>query len=121
MYRLHIDIPLDCDLETAKQIGLAVVNAVLEERAKSSPEMFIMSVDSIEENSILDQQETSPLLQMKQMNYRMGNDEDRQKSNYYIMDGKGHVTNKKCVIEFTEDGVFASTDGLVNKKGVNNG
>jgi hypothetical protein len=25
-------------------------------------------------------------------------DDDRQRSNYYIMDSKGHVTHKKCVI-----------------------
>lgn len=32
------------------------------------------------------------------INYRLGHDEDRQRSNYLIKDDKGHVSNKKCTI-----------------------
>lgn len=108
MYRLHIDIPLDCDLETAKRIGMAVVNSILEHRAQSQSEMFIMSLDPIQENAILEHETESPLQSIKQLNYRLGNDEDRQRSNYYIMDSRGHVTHKKCVLDFSSDGVSQS-------------
>jgi len=30
-----------------------------------------------------------------QINYRLGHDDDRQKSNYLNMDAEGHVNNKK--------------------------
>ena len=36
------------------------------------------------------------------MNYRLGNDEDRQKSNYFMKDEEGHVNNKKTRLTFTE-------------------
>jgi hypothetical protein len=36
------------------------------------------------------------------MNYRLGNDEDRQKSNYLKKDEEGHVNNKKTRLTFLE-------------------
>jgi len=106
MYRLHIDIPLDCDLETAKQIGLAVVNSILEDRVQSHSEKVILSLPPIPTDGIIEPE--SPTYKVTQLNYRLGNDEDRQKSNYYIMDSRGHVTHKKCVIDFSSDGVSQS-------------
>ena len=39
-----------------------------------------------------------------QINYRLGHDEDRQRSNYLIKDEKGHVSNKKCTtLDLTSD------------------
>ena len=38
-----------------------------------------------------------------QINYRLGHDEDRQRSNYLIKDEKGHVSNKKCILGLTSD------------------
>jgi hypothetical protein len=104
MYRLHIDIPLDCDLESAKQIGLAVVNSILADQAHSHSEKVIPSLAPITTDDTIDPE--SPTYKVTQLNYRLGNDEDRQKSNYYIMDSRGHVTHKKCVIDFSSDGVL---------------
>jgi hypothetical protein len=33
-----------------------------------------------------------------QINYRLGHDDDRQKSNYFITNATGHVNNKKSKI-----------------------
>jgi len=84
MYRLHIDIPMNHDLETAKQIGTDVIAIILESRAKSFNSQF---------------PSPSTVHKVDQINWRLGADEDRQKSNYYIMDSKGHVTHKKCVVK----------------------
>jgi hypothetical protein len=35
---------------------------------------------------------------VEQVNYRLGHDEDRQKSNYLLKNENGHVSNKKCHI-----------------------
>ena len=37
------------------------------------------------------------------MNYRLGHDNDRQKSNYLNMDEEGHVNNKKTRLTFKYD------------------
>lgn len=103
MYRLHIDIPLPFDEETAKRIGLDVISAILEDHAKSHAEKVILSLDPLTENSTIEPDSQS--YRYKQLNYRLGHDEDRQRSNYYIMDSKGHVTHRKSVIDFSEDGV----------------
>jgi len=104
LYRLHIDIPLDHDLETAKRIGADVIQDLLKGRAESVAELSILSIDRL---SATDKLPEPPTITYKvdQINYRLGNDEDRQKSNYYIMDSKGHVTHKKCVYTFSNDGV----------------
>jgi hypothetical protein len=104
MYRLHIDIPLDHDLETAKRIGEDVINGILKDRAESVAELTILSIDRMIATGKLPE---PPAITYKvdQINYRLGNDEDRQKSNYYIMDSRGHVTHKKCVLVFSKDGV----------------
>jgi hypothetical protein len=37
------------------------------------------------------------------INYRLGNDQDRQKSNYLIKNQNGHVANKKLKINLTTE------------------
>ena len=76
MYRLHIDIPVGTDEEEAIRIATHMVSSIavhVGNRAK------------------IDDEVTG-------MNYRLGNDEDRQKSNYIDKTENGHVTTKKCRI-----------------------
>ena len=78
MYRLHIDIPLPFSEEEAKKIS----------------EMIIGSIN----NEILIEKTN-----IEQINYRLGHDDDRQKSNYFMKDANGHVNNKKCKISITKE------------------
>ena len=39
---------------------------------------------------------------VEQVNYRLGHDEDRQKSNYLNKTENGHVTNKKTRLTFSD-------------------
>ena len=82
-YRLHIDIPLGSDEEDAIQIASQMVSTIsthVRHRAK---------IDSCIEG----------------MNYRLGHDDDRQKSNYLMKDEEGHVNNKKIRLTFSQDTV----------------
>jgi hypothetical protein len=51
---------------------------------------------------ILADEETDALILnaigIEEINYRLGHDDDRQKSNYFIKDANGHVNNKKSKI-----------------------
>lgn len=74
-FRLHIDIPLGSDEEKA----LKLANSIMEWWAtseSSKADLKNMGIQSV--------------------NYRVGNDEDRQKSNYLVKNENGHVNNKKC-------------------------
>lgn len=71
-YRLHIDIPLGHDEEKAAELTKQLMN----EGFKVPSEV-------------------------KTINYRLGHDEDRQKSNYLIKNENGHVSNKKTRIEIS--------------------
>jgi len=73
MYRLHIDIPMP----------------FTEEEALKKSSMIIAFL----QNNILIEK-----LDIDQINYRLGHDDDRQKSNYFIKDENGHVNNKKSKI-----------------------
>tara|TARA_Y100000004_G_scaffold172982_1_gene210372 strand:- start:963 stop:1214 length:252 start_codon:yes stop_codon:yes gene_type:complete len=80
MYRLHIDISLGDNEEEAIQAASQMISSIavhVKNRAKS-------------ENCI------------KGMNYRVGHDDDRQKSNYLMKDENGHVNNKKCRLTFRD-------------------
>ena len=77
MYRLHIDIPIDGDLDQV----IAVANSLVAE--------FTQDAKSL----------------VGGMNYRLGHDEDRQKSNYMMMDENGHVNNKKIRLTFDTETV----------------
>ena len=77
-FRLHIDIPVGGDEAQA----IAATKMIME-MLNSKDKMNTIGVD--------------------QINYRLGHDEDRQKSNYLIKTASGHVNNKKCRISFSED------------------
>jgi len=72
MFRLHIDIPLPFDETTAARISQTVVDAMVASTAS------FLQMAGVEE-----------------FNYRLGHDEDRQKSNYLLKTDSGHVVNKK--------------------------
>ena len=78
MYRLHIDIPPPFSEEEAKKISEIIIGSI--------------------NNGILIERTN-----IDQINYRLGHDDDRQKSNYFMKDANGHVNNKKCKISITKD------------------
>lgn len=76
-FRLHIDIPLpmsedDALRATEDVIGILRAHSTLLEGLRSRG--------------------------VPQIGYRLGHDEDRQRSNYLVKTPSGHVTNKKCKI-----------------------
>ena len=74
-YRLHIDIPMPFTEEEA----IKKANMIIE---------LFMKSNLVESLGIED------------VNYRLGHDDDRQKSNYMLKNENGHVNNKKCKISF---------------------
>ena len=80
MFRLHIDIPLSRTEQEAAQTAQAII-ALLEHKVHPSRNVFAVDV----------------------INYRLGNDRDRQKSNYLIKNDNGHVANKKLKINLTTE------------------
>lgn len=74
MFRLHIDIPLPYKEEQAAEMARNII-------------------------ATLDPQK----LGVYCINYRLGHDDDRQKSNYLDKNEKGHVSNKKSKILLTKD------------------
>ncbi len=82
-YRLHIDIPLGTDEEEAIRIATQMVSSIaihVGNRAK------------------IDDQVTG-------INYRLGHDDDRQKSNYMMKTDEGHVKNKKIRLTYDSSNV----------------
>lgn len=78
-YRLHIDVPLGSSEEEAIQKTQKLMDLLL-----------------LSENTKSDIQN----LGIDQINYRLGYDDDRQKSNYLIKNENGHVSNKKCKADY---------------------
>ena len=74
MFRLHMDFPLTTD-ENGSVASVAVLINFIQNHKQ---ELIDMGFNDI--------------------NYRLGNDEDRQKSNYMIKNENGHVANKKSRI-----------------------
>lgn len=74
MFRLHMDFPLKTD----EQGSMASVTALIAFLQTHKQELIDMGFDDI--------------------NYRLGHDQDRQKSNYMIKNENGHVANKKSRI-----------------------
>jgi|TARA_R110000851_G_scaffold102313_1_gene218833 hypothetical protein len=72
-YRLFIDIPLGDNEEKAISASHSIMSRFL-----SDEKSFIDLTPAVEE-----------------VNYRLGCDEDRQRSNYLIKNENGHVSNKK--------------------------
>ena len=83
MYRLHIDIPLGHDEETALKA------------ARSIMEWYFADIDC--KDKILRLSNNT----VEQINYRLGHDEDRQKSNHLDKNENGHVSNKKSRINIS--------------------
>jgi hypothetical protein len=79
MYRLHIDIPLGTDEKTAKDIANSILQwSFFDDKNQTKIRLKQYGVE--------------------QVNYRLGNDEDRQKSNYLDKNENGHCSNKKTKI-----------------------
>lgn len=76
-YRLHIDIPLNMSEEEALVASQQILGIV----ADVDTDAMILNAIGVEE-----------------INYRLGHDDDRQKSNYFMKDANGHVNNKKSKI-----------------------
>lgn len=72
MFRLHIDIPIPLDEAGAAALTEALV-----------ADMLAAAVVRLETAGV------------REFNYRLGHDEDRQKSNYLLKTDSGHVVNKK--------------------------
>ena len=77
-YRLHIDIPLGTSEEEAIQIASQMVSTI--------------------NTHVRDRAFIDPVIEG--MNWRLGHDDDRQKSNYLDINENGHVTNKKCSVKY---------------------
>lgn len=83
MYRLFIDIPISAvNTEEAVERAQHLVNALL-----------------LSDDATVDLRAVN----IEQINYRLGHDEDRQKSNYFILDDKGHCSNKKCKVDLRQE------------------
>lgn len=79
MYRLHIDIPIDTDEKTAKDIAYSILQwSFFDNKNQTKIRLKEYGIE--------------------QVNYRLGNDEDRQKSNYFDKNENGHCSNKKTKI-----------------------
>ena len=76
-FRLHIDIPLNMSEEEA----LIASRQILGILADVDTDAIILNAIGVEE-----------------INYRLGHDDDRQKSNYFTKNENGHVNNKKSKI-----------------------
>ena len=77
-FRLHIDIPMGQNEEDALKIADSIIK-MFEPDSDNKAALF-------------------RTLGISQINYRLGHDEDRQKSNYFIKDENGHIANKKIRI-----------------------
>jgi len=80
-YRLHIDVPLGTDEEKAINTANLIIQWCFHDDRHQVMKMGIHSIE--------------------QVNYRLGHDEDRQKSNYLDKNENGHVSNKKMKIHIS--------------------
>ena len=80
-YRLHIDIPLGINEEQAIYKSNLLIREFFDDNVNFSGEHILKEKYNIE-----------------QVNYRLGHDEDRQKSNYLDKNENDHVSNKKIKI-----------------------
>ena len=76
-YRLHIDIPLNMSEDEAQIASMQILGLL----ADADEKAIVLNAIGVEE-----------------INYRLGHDDDRQKSNYFLKDANGHVNNKKSKI-----------------------
>jgi len=78
MYRLQIDIPAGFDQDKAVEMSRILMSGIIEHLEGSSQDV-------------------------REINWRLGNDEDRQKSNYLTKNENGHVSSKKSRYLYTEE------------------
>jgi len=90
-YRLHIDIPIPGNEEEALRSADAIIRFCFDNRL-SAIEMNTIGIESV--------------------NYRLGHDEDRQKSNYFMKTPSGHVNNKKSHIVYKSSGLTSQEDAV---------
>jgi hypothetical protein len=81
-FRLFIDIPLGNNEEDAIAVAKSIIGWHFQDAEAK---------DKI-------QRLTNGRIDLSEINYRLGHDEDRQKSNYIDKTENGHVTTKKCRI-----------------------
>jgi hypothetical protein len=81
-YRIHIDIPLDI---LSQEDAIKAATAILNEMVRLEVQDLVKSLGG------------------NQINYRLGDDTDRQKSNYLVLTPSGHATNQKCKILLTDE------------------
>jgi len=84
-YRLHIDIPMGSDEEKAIEEAKFFIDTLIVSHKNDTNIKFLKANFNI--------------------NYRLGHDDDRQKSNYLMKNEEGHVNNKKCRLTFDEETV----------------
>jgi len=84
-YRLHIDIPLGDKEEYAVYKSNLLIQEFFKLGLSTGPNMIQEKYD------------------IDQASYRLGHDEDRQRSNYLDKNENGHVSNKKTVIDLISD------------------
>ena len=78
-YRVHIDIPFDAiDPQEAQEIAKGILTRL----------------------GLIDTNDSPFTGSGLEVNYRLGHDDDRQRSNYLDMDAKGHCTHRKIRIHF---------------------
>ena len=78
MYRIFIDIPLEAaNLEEALTKGKQVIDLLLVKDKFS-------------------------YIGITQLNYRLGDDEDRTPKNYFIINEQGHAASKKIKVDLVE-------------------
>tara|TARA_R110002051_G_scaffold71886_4_gene130021 strand:- start:1145 stop:1459 length:315 start_codon:yes stop_codon:yes gene_type:complete len=101
-YRLHIDIPLGNDEDKAiEDAKFFIETLTTAERVDTDPATYRPA-------RLLHgflQRRLARTGSNFQMNYRLGHDEDRQKSNYLMKNEEGHVNNKKCRLTFNDNNV----------------
>ena len=80
-YRLHVDVPLGSNEKQAIDTSNLIMQWLFSDDRHQCMKMKQHGVDEV--------------------NYRLGNDEDRQKSNYLDKNENGHVSNKKNKIHIS--------------------
>ena len=78
-YRLHIDIPLGEDETQAIYMSKLLIQEFLNSHRGSLKHL-------------------NEKYEIEQLNYRLGHDDDRQKSNFLDRTDNGHVSNKKTKV-----------------------
>jgi hypothetical protein len=78
-YRIHIDIPIESVSVDDAQIEAKDILAKLGILIADNPQLIGSDLE---------------------INYRLGHDDDRQRSNYLDMDKMGHCTHKKNRVKF---------------------